>query len=305
METKPALRQEGDIRMLGLPRRLCSSFLIAALTAVLLLSCAPAPATAPAPSPTPAPTSSPAPGQLPPGLPIAVSLTDAMVTVPGQTVPIKAYEVRPAGEGPFPALIVIHENRGLTGHIKDVTRRFAAQGYLTLAPDLLSRVGGREMFATDEEAVAAIGRLTVDGVMQDLQSAFDYLKGQSYVKPDHIGVIGYCWGGANSLLMATRVEGLRTAIVYYGRNPAKIDDVANISGPVLGIYGELDTGITGSVPALAETMAKYNKSFEYKVYSGASHAFFNDTGTRYNAEAAADAWQITLAFLDKNLRPCC
>jgi carboxymethylenebutenolidase len=217
-------------------------------------------------------------------------------------VPIKAYEVKPTGSGPFPALIVIHENRGLTEHIKDVTRRFAAVGYLALAPDLLSRVGGREKFATDDEAVAAISTLTVDGVQQDLQSVFDFLKGQSYVKPDRIGVIGYCWGGGNSLLMATKVKELRAAIVYYGRNPSIIDDVANIASPVLGLYGELDTGITGNVPALAEAMKKYGKSFEYLIYNGAAHAFFNDTGTRYNAEVAANAWQVTLKFLDKNLK---
>ena len=127
---------------------------------------------------------------------------------------IKAYEARPAGGGPFPALIVIHENRGLTEHIKDVTRRFANQGYVALGVDLLSRVGGREKFTTDDEAVAAITALSSEGVIQDLQSAFDYLKGRSYVKADRIGVIGYCWGGGNSLLMATRVKELRTAVVY-------------------------------------------------------------------------------------------
>ena len=234
--------------------------------------------------------------------PAPKDIVTTTISIPGQAVPITAYEAKPSTGGPFPALIVIHENRGLTEHIKDVARRFANQGYAALAVDLLSRVGGREKFATDDEAVAAIGTLTSEGVMQDLRSAFDYLKGRNYVKADRIGVIGYCWGGGNSLLMATKVKELRTAVVYYGSNPANLDDVTNISGPMLGIYGEEDTRITVNVPKLAEAMKQYNKPFEYKVYPGAAHAFFNDTGARYNAQAAADAWQVTLAFLAKNLK---
>ncbi|MBI4304538.1 MAG: dienelactone hydrolase family protein [Chloroflexi bacterium] len=248
-----------------------------------LIACRPAETPTPAPAPT--------------ATPVAES-----VTFPGQQGLVKGYMVRPAAQGTLPALIVIHENRGLTEHIKDVTRRFANEGYVTLAVDLLSRVGGRDKFTTDAEATAAIGTLSQEGVVQDLQSALNYLKSLPYVKADRIGVIGYCWGGGNSLLMATRVKELRTAVVYYGPNPANIDDVANISGPMLGIYGEEDTRITVNVPKLAEAMKKYNKSFEYKVYPRAAHAFFNDTGTRYNAEAAADAWQVTLAFLEKNLK---
>ncbi len=261
--------------------------------AVALLGCSASepPTTVPTPSPLPSPTPTP-----------AASPAAASVGFPGLEATIKAYEVRPAGGGPFPAMIVIHENRGLTEHIKDVTRRFAAQGYVTLGVDLLSRVGGRESFATDDEAVAAINKLSREGVVQDLQSAFDYLKSRPYVKADRIGVIGYCWGGGNSLLMATRVRELRTAVVYYGPNPPNIDDVANIAGPMLGLYGAEDTRITVNVPQLAAAMEKYNKTFEYKVYPGAAHAFFNDTGARYHAEAAADAWQVTLAFLEKSLK---
>jgi len=240
-------------------------------------------------------------GEAPAPVPPASLVTDS-ITFPGLEVPVKAYEARPRATGSFPALIVIHENRGLTEHIRDVTRRFAAQGYAALAPDLLSRVGGREKFATDDEAVAAINTLSGSGVLQDLQSAFDYLRSRPYVKADHIGVIGYCWGGGNSLLMATMVRELRTAVIYYGPNPPNLDDVADITGPVLGIYGAEDTRITVNVPQLAEAMKKYSKTFEYKIYPGAAHAFFNDTGTRYNPEAAADAWKVTLAFLEKYLK---
>lgn len=262
----------------------------------------PVPTPTPTPAPTPVPTPAPTPKPTTTPTPSPANLTINSVTIPGQAGQIKAYEARPATGGPFPALIVIHENRGLTEHIKDVARRFAGQGYEAFAVDLLSRVGGREKFATDAEAVTAITALSLDGVQQDLRSAFDYLKSQPYVKPDRIGVIGYCWGGGNSLLMATKVKELRTAVVYYGPNPANIDDVANINFPMLGIYGEKDTRITMNVPALIDAMKKYNKNFEYKIYPDAAHAFFNDTGANYNAEAAADAWKVTLAFLEKNLK---
>ncbi len=269
------------------------AFAILLVLLIALLGCS---ATAPTSTPTP-PTPTPRPTAT-----VASSPGPTTVTFPGQATPVKAYQVVPAGQGPFPALIVIHENRGLTEHIKDVARRFAAQGYVALAPDLLSRVGGRDKFATDDEAVAGINGLSREGVVEDLQSTFDYLGGLAYVQQDRIGVIGYCWGGGNSLLMATRVKGLRTTVVYYGPNPSNLEDVANISGPMLGIYGELDTRITVAVAPLAEAMQRHGRSFEYKVYPGAAHAFFNDTGARYNAEAAADAWQVTLAFLQKNLK---
>lgn len=283
--------------------------LVLMVTVGLVMAACPAPAPTltltPTPAATPKPTVTPSPTATPPPSPMPTlppSIVTEAVNIPGQAVPIKAYEARPAGVGPFPALIVIHENRALTDHIRDVARRFAAQGYAALAPDLLSRVGGREQFPTDTEAVAAINALTPDGVREDLQSTFDYLKGRSYVKPDRIGVIGYCWGGGNSLLMGTRVPELRVVVVYYGPNPSNIDDVANITGPVLGIYGELDTRISMNVPALVDAMKKHNKSFAYEIYPGAAHAFFNDTGANYNQQAADEAWKVTLAFLEKNLK---
>jgi carboxymethylenebutenolidase len=136
----------------------------------------------------------------------------------------------------------------------------------------------------------------------DLNSAFTYLQSLPNVKKDDIGVIGYCWGGGNSLLFATRNTAINAAAVYYGPNPANIDDIANITAPVLGIYGELDNRISVNVPTLAEAMEKFNKSFEYKMYTGAAHAFFNDTSANYNPEAAQAAWQVTLAFLQRHLK---
>lgn len=274
---------------------------------VVIIACAPAPAPTPAPAPLPVPTPSPSPTpspqpELPPGYVEPVAVDGAEVTFTGDGFIIKGYLARPKSEESLPGLIIIHENRGLTDHIRDVARRYANQGYAALAPDLLSRVGGTGQFATTDAAVAAIGTLSSEGVIQDLNSAFAYLKSLPSVKKDRIGVLGYCWGGGNSLLFATRNPELSAAVVYYGPNPARLDDVANIAAPLLGLYGAEDTRITVNVPVLADAMKKYDRSFEYRVYPGAAHAFFNDTGTRYNPEASRDAWQVTIAFLQKHLK---
>lgn len=265
---------------------------------------APAPATpSPAPTPPPATTTPTTPAaEAPPGSVDPGEVNSQQVTFSSGEFTIKGYFSRPKTGTIFPGLIIIHENRGLTGHIEDVVRRYANQGYTVVAPDLLSRVGGTAQFATTNDAVAAIGKLTSEGVTQDLDAAFAYLLTRSDVNKDKIGVLGYCWGGGNSLLYATRNPKLEAAVVYYGPNPASIDSVANIAAPVLGIYGAEDTRITVNVPALEEAMKKHSKSFDFKVYPGAAHAFFNDTGTRYHPESARDAWQLTNAFLAEELK---
>ena len=282
---------------------------ILAVTVLFALTACSALPTSPTARATPAATPSPAPGSSPSAAPAAPAgyvepgaVESSEVSFPGAGFSITAYLSKPRSSGTFPGLLIIHENRGLTDHIKDVARRYANQGYAVMATDLLSRVGGTAQFATSDEAVTAIGKLTGDGVVQDLNTAFNYLQSLTYVRKDRIGVLGYCWGGGNSLLFATRNPQLRAAVVYYGPNPANIDDVAKITGPVLGIYGAEDTRISMNVPALEVAMKKYNKSFEQKTYTGAAHAFFNDTGARYHKEASADAWQVTIAFLQKHLK---
>ncbi len=286
--------------------------IILSLALVLVLAGCASPTTTPTPAPTPTPppvspvpSPSPTPSPAttaPPGYVNPEMVSSSEVTFRNESFDIKAYLSKPKSAGSFPGLIIIHENRGLTPHIQDVARRFANQGYVALAPDLLSRLGGTGKFPTTEEAVAAIGTLSTSGVISDLNAAFAYLQSLPEVRKDSIGVIGYCWGGGNSLLFATRNSNLSAAVVYYGPNPANIADVANITAPVLGIYGEEDNRISMNVPALAEAMKRYNKPFEYKMYAGAAHAFFNDTGTRYHPEAAAAAWPITLTFLQEHLK---
>jgi carboxymethylenebutenolidase len=121
------------------------------------------------------------------------------------------------------------------------------------------------------------------------------------VKSGRLGSVGFCWGGARSFLLAAEAERLRGAVVFYGSAPPP-EKLREVRVPVLGLYGETDTRITSQVPEVAETLKKAGKKFDYKIYDGAGHAFFNDTGERYNPEAAKDAWARTLAFFDKRLK---
>jgi len=216
---------------------------------------------------------------------------------------ISGYLTRPNDNASHAAIVVIHENRGLSDHIQDVARRLAKAGYVALVPDLLTRQGGTGSFPSEEARIAAIGKVDEESITKDLTGAINYLKGQNFVRANKIGVVGFCWGGGNTLLIATRNKDLAAAVVYYGRNPKNLDDVKNVSAAVLGNYGEKDEPITSQVPKLEEAMNKYGKSFEYKVYPGAPHAFNNDTNPdRYRADAAKEAWSRTLDFFHKHLQ---
>ncbi len=229
------------------------------------------------------------------------ALTSEMVQYPGKAGNVKAYLSRPKNGGKLGAVIVIHENRGLVDHIKDVTRRFAKDGFAALGVDLLSRIGGSDRFKTGEEAIEAIKKITGDMVVEDLTGAVAYLKKQSFVN-GKIGVVGYCWGGGQSLNFATKCKELNAAVVYYGRNPDPLDSVQNIPCPMLGNYGGDDPNIMPGVEPLKAALTKCGKSFDIKVYPGAKHAFNNNTNPdRYHPQAAKDAWARTVNFFKKNL----
>lgn len=236
-----------------------------------------------------------------PGFVDPSAVETSQVTYPSGDVKMSALLAKPKGSGAWPAVIVIHENRGLTDHIQDVTRRIANLGYVALGVDLLSRVGGTGKFAPPADPTQAINALKQPDIDADLTASVAYLKSQSFVKPK-LGVVGFCWGGGNSLLTAVNNKDIAACVVFYGRNPSSIDDVQKIAGSVEGNYGELDQGITPGVPALEAAMKKYNKPFEYKIYPGANHAFFNDTGPRFNEAAAKDAWARLVEFYKKNLQ---
>ncbi|HYN84081.1 MAG TPA: dienelactone hydrolase family protein [Pyrinomonadaceae bacterium] len=216
-------------------------------------------------------------------------------------VSISAYMSAPQAKGRRPAVVVIHENRGLNDHIRDVARRFAAAGYVALAPDILSRKGGTASMASPDKAREALMALPPEDALTDLKAGLAYLDRHARVKSGRLGSVGFCWGGARSFLLATEAERLRAAVVFYGSAPPP-EKLPQVRVPVLGLYGETDTRITSQVPEVAAALKKAGKKFDYKIYDGAGHAFFNDTGERYNPEAAKDAWARTLDFFGKHLK---
>jgi carboxymethylenebutenolidase len=229
------------------------------------------------------------------------SLASEMVQFPGTAGNVNAYISRPKDGKNLGTVIVIHENRGLVGHIKDVARRFAKDGFAAIAVDLMGRVGGSDQYNGSDAATEAIKKVTGPMVVEDLTAALSYMIKQNYVN-GKVGVVGYCWGGGNSLNFATKCKDLSAAVVYYGRNPDPLDSVANISCPVMGNYAEDDPNIMPGVEPLKAALAKAGKSFDIKTYPGAKHAFNNNTNAdRYNPEAARDAWSRTASFFKKNL----
>lgn len=215
-------------------------------------------------------------------------------------IKLSGYLSKPKKKGKYPAIIVIHENRGLNDHTRDVARRFAAEGFVALAADALSRKGGTAAMDTPEKVREAFTAIAPD-IMKDLNAGLTFLNSHANVKKGKLASIGFCWGGARSFLLSTEQNELKAAVVFYGTPPAD-EILAKVHCPVFGFYGETDTRITSTVPKVTETMAKLNKKYESKIYKGAAHAFFNDTNAeRYNAEAAKDAWTQTLAFLKKNV----
>ncbi len=213
-------------------------------------------------------------------------------------VKISGYLARLKGGQKRPAVIVIHENRGLTPHIQDVARRLALDGFLAFAPDMLSPLGGTPEDAT--KATQMIGTLNADETVARLAAAVPFMAHHTE-STGKVGAIGFCWGGAMANRLAAAGTSLNASVPYYGRQlPAA--DVPKITAPLLLQYGSLDQGINAGIPAYEAALKANNKPYELFMYEGANHAFNNDTNaTRYNKEAATMAWSRTIAFLKKYL----
>ena len=277
----------------------------AASTAMLAVGCAPieAPAaTDPMPeaeTPTATPEADAASGAVPGAQsPLSVpegdpELETGDVTFTSQGDEITAYLARPIAEGTYPAVMICHENRGLTDHIRDVARRFAKEGYVAIAPDLLAREGGTATL--DRDAVP--GLLTDAGIerhVADFSAAYEYLQGQEFVETDRIGMNGYCFGGGVTWAAATQLP-LKAAAPFYGPAP-DLDQVPNMQAAVLGVYAELDERINGGIEPLQAALDAAGVTYEIKIYPGVDHAFHNDTGGRYIEEQATQAWNDMLAW---------
>jgi carboxymethylenebutenolidase len=276
--------------------------------AMALVGCTPQElprSTDPMPTPTPsAPGTGTASAGAVPGAksPLSVpegapGLVTATVRFPSGGTDISAYLARPEGDEAGPAVLICHENRGLTPHIQDVARRFAKVGYAALALDLLSREGGTA--GLDRDAVP--GALTQAGAprhVADFSAGFDYLKSQSFGDSGRIAMTGFCFGGGITWQAATELTGLKATSAFYGPAP-DLEKVPAIKAAVFGVYAELDNRITGELPALRDALAATDVRHELKVYPGVDHAFHNDTGERYNETQATAAWNDTLAWFSK------
>ncbi len=224
-----------------------------------------------------------------------------MVTFALGTGTVMGYRVKPKGASPTPGVVVIHENRGLVEHIKDVARRFAKVGYVSLAVDLASPAGGTTKFSDSAEVTALLGKTSPEQLVAMLNAGVGYLQGLPAVRRDRIGAVGFCFGGGMTWRLATQNADLRAAVPFYGPNPP-IADVAKIKASVLAIYGALDERIDAGIPAMREALQKARVTHEIVIYPNADHAFFNDTGARYVEEAAKDAWKRTLAWFERHLK---
>ncbi len=230
----------------------------------------------------------------------------------GKGVTLGGYLSRPAGKGPYPGVIVIHENRGITDYIQDVTRNLAQEGYVGLSVNLLSRSLGADYPGGSDEAMNALGKLSDAEAMADLDAGVDYLKKQPVVFTNSIGCMGFCMGGRFSLLFAAHRKELKSAVVFYGRPINKItplqpqspiDLAAEMAPPVLGNYGAADAGIpVDDVKKLEVALKQGNRTFDIKIYPEAKHAFHRE-GPNYHAEAAGDAWKRAVGWLGKYLKP--
>lgn len=252
-------------------------------------------ASMPAETPTagehPAPTS-PAAGTVSPDDP-AVNAMPVEFPAEDEAL-IKGYMTRPAQAGNFPVILVCHENRGLTEHIQDVTRRLAKAGYAALAVDLLSRQGGSASLGQDQ-VPGALGNIDPAQFAADFQSGYQFMLTQPFVQAERVGMVGFCFGGGVTWLTATAMPELKAAVPFYGP-PPPITDVPKINSAVLAIYGGNDERINQTIPAIEAAMKANHKIYEKVIYPGADHAFHNDTSQRYNAEAAQDAWRRTLEW---------
>jgi len=210
------------------------------------------------------------------------------------------YMARLRGSEKLPAVIVIHENRGLNPHIQDVTRRMALEGFLSLAPDALAPFGGTP--DDEDRAREAMGELDPRDTLERLTAAVTFLAGHQE-STGKVGVVGFCWGGGYANQLAAATSSLQAAVPYYGRQLPP-DEVPNITAPLCLHYAGLDERINAGIPDYEAALKANNKAYEIYVYEGVNHAFNNDTNeARYDPGAADLAWTRTVAFLRKHLAP--
>lgn len=233
---------------------------------------------------------------------MVASIRETTVQYQSGNVGMKAFVAAPQTKDKRPAILIVQEWWGLTEHIKDIARRYAAEGYVAIVPDLYSRLG--HALPTDAgEAGKLMNALKQEDGLTDLNATVAYLKSVPEVDAAKIGITGFCMGGSYALMLPCVSPEIKAAVPFYGQVPNPDTPIQKLACPVLYLYGEDDGWITkADVQRLEAALKKYNKAGEIKTYPGAPHAFFRDTDPSvYRPEAARDAWVRTKAFFKQHL----
>ena len=227
--------------------------------------------------------------------------------------PMEGYLTKPEESGEYPAVVVIQEIWGVNSHIQSVVDRLPALGYVGLAPAMFHREGPMTTGLHEEleTAISRMRRCTDDNIIADVRSAVDYVKAQPFVQGDKIGIVGFCYGGRVSYLASCNISDLSASVVFYGGGigmalgdgQSPLEQTANISCPMLGLFGEEDANPTPEdVANMDAELTKAGKAHEFHNYGGAGHGFHCEARASYRAEAAADAWGKAMAWFDKHLK---
>jgi carboxymethylenebutenolidase len=216
----------------------------------------------------------------------------------GTSGTMRGYLVQPVGAGPFPAVLVIHENRGLNPYIEDVARRAAVEGFLALAPDGLAPIGGYP--GNDDDGKVMQKSLDPDKLFTDLLNSARYLKAHE-LSTGKLGATGFCYGGGvvNKLAVVLGAD-LNAGVPFYGSAP-NTEDVAGIQAPLMIHYAEDDTRVNATQEDYRKALEAHNKEFVMYTYEGTRHGFHNNSTPRYNEEQAKMAWKRTIAFFNEHL----
>jgi len=232
-------------------------------------------------------------------------ITGSDITFPGADgAEVTAYQAMPsAGDGPFPVVLICHENRGLTDHIRDVTRRWAKQGYVAAALDLVSREGGTANIADPAEIPALLSDDTkLPRHVDDFKAAAAYYATQEIADATRLGMTGFCFGGGITWRCATQMPELKGAAPYYGP-PPPLEAVPNIRAAVLGVYSDdPDDFANEGLEELTAALEEAGVTFQINIYPDTQHAFHNDTGPRWNEEQALQAWNDTVAWFEQYVK---
>jgi len=211
---------------------------------------------------------------------------------------IKGLLSKPKDATKLPGVIVVHENRGLNPYVEDVGRRTAKEGFISLAPDALTPLGGYP--GNDDDGRALQKKRDRNEMLEDFIAAYNYLKNHKDCD-GNVGVVGFCFGGWISNMMAVKLPELKAAVPYYGRQP-EAEDAKKIKTPLLLQYGELDTRVNAGWPDYEKILKENNIAYEAFIYPNVNHGFHNNTTPRYDKKAATLSWERTIAFFKKHLK---